>query len=193
MRIFLTDINIDTMSSDYGTRLLRSIRRLIRAVDINSKSLQQKSDITTPQLVCLTAIAREKALTLKALSETIDLSPSTTVGIIDRLEAKGFVRRTRSDRDRRQVMISITDNGQNALMLSPSPLQQVMLERFELLPELEQSTLALALERVVELIGAHNIDASAILDVGAIPASETNAETGNSDRIIDISHRHPRT
>ena len=46
-----------------------------------------------------------------------------------------------------------------------------MLERFELLAESEQSTLTQALERVVELIGAHALDASAILDVQTIPHS----------------------
>ena len=68
------------MSLDHGTRMLRSIRRIIRAVDINSKLLQQQADITTPQLICLAAVAHEQNLTLKALSKNVDLSPSTTTG-----------------------------------------------------------------------------------------------------------------
>ncbi len=160
---------------DYDIRLMRAIRRVIRAVDLHSKSLKQRADFTTPQLVCLTALAQKGPLTLKALSESIDLSPSTVLGIVDRLHAKGLVERRRGDRDRRQVMLSITDAGQGALLSAPYPLQHTLLEGFHGLSELEQSTLTLAMERVVELLGARNLDAAAILDVAPLPETRQPA------------------
>ena len=60
-------------------------------------------------------------------------------------------------------------------MHAPFPLQHRLLEKFKTLSELEQSTLALALERVVELMGAGSIDASAILDVDPIYAQDADA------------------
>lgn len=158
---------------NYELRMLRSIRRIIRAVDMHSKMLQQAQDITAPQLVCLLALVRQGPLTLKALSQAIDLSPSTTVGVVDRLEVKGFAVRTRSESDRRQVMVSVTVDGEAAARRAPFPLQNRLVERFRDLPELEQATLALSLERLVGLMGAGEIDASAILDLA--PFAEAQA------------------
>ena len=105
---------IDT-SPVYEVRMLRSIRRIIRAVDMHSKMLQQAQDITAPQLVCLLSLVRQGPLTLKALSQAIDLSPSTTVGVVDRLEAKGLATRTRSETDRRQVFLILTAKAEKQL------------------------------------------------------------------------------
>lgn len=155
-------------SPAYEVRMLRSIRRIIRAVDMHSKMLQQAQDITAPQLICLLTLVRQGSLTIKALSEDIDLSPSTTVGVVDRLEAKGLVTRTRSETDRRQVMVSVTVQGEAVAKRSPFPLQNRLVEGFRNLPELEQATLTLALERLVSLMAAGEIDASAILDLAPI-------------------------
>lgn len=156
----------------YEIRLLRAIRRVIRAVDLHSKMLQQAQDITSPQLICLMTLLRQGPLTLKALSQAVDLSPSTIVGIVDRLEDKGLVTRMRNTSDRRQVMVSITVQGQSAAQRAPFPLQDRLVTSFRELPELERATLTLAFERVVALMGAGEIDASAILDTAPIAEAQ---------------------
>ena len=45
------------------------------------------------------------------LSRATGLSSAATTSMIDRLEAKGFVRRIRGDADRRQVLVEMTDEG----------------------------------------------------------------------------------
>lgn len=160
----------------YEVRMLRAIRRIIRAVDMHSKMLQQAQDITAPQLVCLLTLVRQGPLTLKALSQAIDLSPSTTVGVVDRLEAKGLATRSRSETDRRQVLVSVTVQGEAAANRAPFPLQNRLVEGFRHLPELEQATLTLALEKLVGLMAAGDIDASAILDLAPI-AERANPES----------------
>jgi DNA-binding MarR family transcriptional regulator len=149
-------------------RVLRSIRRIIRAVDRHSKQLQQVQDLTSPQLVCLLTLVRQCPLTLKALSQAIDLSPSTTVGVVDRLAAKGLVARRRSATDRRQVRVSATAAGETAAQQAPSPLQNRLVEGLRALPEQERVVLAQSLERIVALMGAADLDASAILDLAPI-------------------------
>lgn len=148
--------------------MLRAIRRIIRAVDMHSKMLQQAQDITAPQLVCLLTLVHQGPLSLKALSHAIDLSSSTTVGVVDRLEAKGLATRTRSETDRRQVLVSVTVQGEAVANRAPFPLQNRLVEGFRNMPELEQATLTLALEKLVALMAASNIDASAILDLAPI-------------------------
>jgi len=47
----------------------------------------------------------------RELSEATGLSSAATTSLIDRLEHKGFVRRVRHDRDRRQVLVEMTEEG----------------------------------------------------------------------------------
>ena len=136
----------------YDLRILRALRRITRAVALHSRQLSAYSNITAPQLVCLRAVVENGPLTTTAISREIHVSPSTVVGILDRLEDKGWVLRQRSREDRRIVMVSATDAGRRLVHETPSPMQQKLAEALNELPELEQATITLSLERIVELV-----------------------------------------
>ncbi len=53
----------------------------------------------------------------------------------------------------------------------PSPLQRTLADALNALPELEQATIALSLERIVALMEAQEIDAAPILETGPINSS----------------------
>lgn len=154
--------------SRYDLRVLRSIRRIIRCVDLNSKQLESTRQITAPQLVCLRALVHAGQMSAKHLAGEIHVSPSTMVGILDRLEEKGLVVRERSRHDRRVVWVRPTDKGAQLAEQTPSPLQDRLAEGLGHLPELEQAAIALALERVCELMEAQHIDSAPILETGPI-------------------------
>jgi DNA-binding MarR family transcriptional regulator len=61
--------------------------------------------------------------TLSLASRLISKSPDIT-RMIDRLEKQGWIRRERSDADRRTVMVSITDSGRELLEKISQPLRQ---------------------------------------------------------------------
>lgn len=152
----------------YDLRILRSLRRIIRCVDLYSKQLSVSNQITTPQLVCLLAVVNNGPLTATAISREVHLSASTVVGILDRLEEKGLVARIRDRNDRRVVQVSATGAGVALSRQAPSPLQKTLANALNTLPELEQATIALSLERIVALMEAQGIDASPILATGPI-------------------------
>ena len=152
----------------YDLRILRALRRIIRSVELYSKQLSASRRITTPQLVCLLAVVNKGPLTATAISREVHLSPSTVVGILDRLEEKGWVARARDRDDRRIVQVSATAAGVALAREAPSPLQKTLADALNALPELEQATIALSLERIVSLMEAQTIDASPILETGPI-------------------------
>ena len=152
----------------YDLKILQNLRRIIRSVDMHSRKLSIKHDITTPQLITLLAIAENGPLTIAEITKYVHLSPSTLVGIIDRLEAKKYVIRQRSATDRRQVMIYITKTGEDFSNKAPSPLQETLAQALNELTDLEQATISLSLERVVELMEAKEMNAAPILQTGAI-------------------------
>jgi DNA-binding MarR family transcriptional regulator len=149
-------------------RVLSAIRRIIHSVDLYSRELATRTRITTPQLVCLITIAERGAMTATTISREVFLSPSTVVGILDRLEEKGLVKRERMSKDRRVVTVTITEEGRKIADSAPSPLQNRLTEALRVLPLSEQMVIVNSLERVVNLMEAQHIDAAPILATGPI-------------------------
>ena len=165
----------DVFFETCGFRVLVALRRIIRAVDIYSRKLNNEFKITAPQLMCLYSLGRQDGITLSALAKEVNLGMSTVNGIVDRLESKALLTRTRSETDRRRVTLSITPKGREVAKAAPSLLQDRLSNALRQLPELEQAAIAFSLERVVELMEAEQLDASPNLMSG-VSLGEITAE-----------------
>ena len=152
----------------YDLRILQALRRIIRAVDIHSHKLSTQHKVTGPQLACLMIIEEGGPLTSSNLAKKVYLSPSTLVGIIDRLEEKKLVERNRSSVDRRQVHISITPTGEALIAAAPSLLQDTLANGLVELPEIEQVSITMSLEKLVDLMEARHIGAAPLLETGSL-------------------------
>lgn len=148
--------------------VLAAMRRIIRAVDLDSKRLYKECGLTTPQLLLLLAIEKNPKQTLRELSEEISLSQGTVTIILDKLQAKNLVQRQRSETDKRKVHVVITEQGRTLLAASPSPLQAEFLSRFTNLQQWEQTQILASLQRLASLMGAKELDAAPVLNVGAM-------------------------
>jgi DNA-binding MarR family transcriptional regulator len=171
---------IDAHRPEGGEEILRSLRRILRAVDQHGRRLAQQHRLTGPQLICLREIRRQGGVNPGSLARSVSLSPATVTGIIDRLEMRGLVTRERRSRDKRQVLVQLTDAGADLLWRTPPPLQERFVERLEALDDDERASLAAALERVVELMDAADIDAAPLLATGSPTASHAPA-AGNDE------------
>lgn len=154
--------------SFYLFRMLQSLRQSIRAIDMHSKKLAADHKITSPQLVCLSEINTHPKVSISELARFVHLSPSTVVGIVDRLEEKNLVEKVRNDKDRRRVDITITPRGKTLIDDAPTPFQEEFASAFSALPTDEQLQLVQAFEKVVDLMNARNIDAAPMLETGPL-------------------------
>lgn len=152
---------------DHGEVLI-ALRRIIRATDLHSKHLSKTVGLTAPQLLIMQMIQKAGATTSSAIAREVSLSQATVTSILDRLESRKLIRRARSEEDKRRINLSLTVKGLELIKESPAPLQQEFSERFQKLPDWEQNLILSALQRVAEMMGAQDIDASPVLDVGAI-------------------------
>jgi DNA-binding MarR family transcriptional regulator len=151
-----SDSQAKTNSSDYGLRIFSSLRQIIRSADVDSRRLAADHEITGPQLLCLIAVAEGNAtMTSRELADTIYISPSTIVGILDRLEEKGLVERARSSTDRRVVHIHATDKGRELAKVVPYPLHDALSDALAQMSNADQKRLTENLERLTELIGVN--------------------------------------
>ncbi|TCT02638.1 MarR family winged helix-turn-helix transcriptional regulator [Aquabacter spiritensis] len=75
------------------------------------KPLLDELGLTYPQYLVLNVLWREDALTVGGIAEKLALESSTLTPLLKRLEAAGFVRRTRNPDNERQVVVALTDLG----------------------------------------------------------------------------------
>lgn len=149
-------------------RALTLLRQIVRAIDLHAREVSRFTGLTTPQLMVLQTVFTNGPLPVGNIAKAMNLTQATVTTIVDRLEIKGLVQRTRSQTDKRKVLLSLTDAGLQALASSPSPLQQQFVASFNQLKGWEQTQIVATLERVSELLGGSNIDAAPLLTVGAI-------------------------
>ncbi len=136
----------------FSLRILMALRHIMHYVDSYSRQLATEYQVTGPQLVCLYAIVKNGPLTLSELGKQVNLSMSTANGIVDRLEQKKLVQRERKHRDRRKVLITATDEGKDLSSKAPLPLQGRLIKTISEMPELEQISIALSLERILNMM-----------------------------------------
>ncbi|MFW6155605.1 MAG: MarR family winged helix-turn-helix transcriptional regulator [Planctomycetota bacterium] len=141
-------------NNTFDRRILRAMRRIIRAVDMHSRKVNDHFGVTTPQMICLNSLVRLGSVTLTDLARDVDLNPSTVNGIVDRLERKGYVRRHRGTADRRRVFLELLPAGREVVRSPRSLLQDHLAQALSELPELERMAIVLSLERVVSLMEA---------------------------------------
>ena len=163
--------------NSYGMKILRNLRRIMRAVDMHSKRLNSEYKVTAPQMICLVALRHNGLLTLSQLGEHVNLSPSTLTGILDRLEEKELVKRVRSDEDRRKILLHLTDKGLALTNDAPALLQDKLSVAISRLPELEQAAISLSIEKLVQIMNLDYLDASPNLLPGAEIAEQSNNQT----------------
>ncbi len=143
--------------------ILRSLRKITRAVDLYSRQLSRQYQLTGPQVVCMRQLLADAPMTAGKLAHSVSLSQATITGILDRLEVQGVVVRQRCTQDRRRVLVSLSERGQELATKVPSPLQERFAERLRKLPEENRVVIDTVLQQVVGMMEAKNIEAEPIL------------------------------
>ncbi|ACL03419.1 MarR family winged helix-turn-helix transcriptional regulator [Desulfatibacillum aliphaticivorans] len=128
------------------------IRRLIQAEEMYTKELSRTYLVSGPQLACLMALYEKGSLSLSRLAAEIMVKSSTVTGIIDRLENKGLVIRSRTNKDRRVITVELTDKGRDMASDAPPPLQKQIIEGLENLPPQEVAEIVSSLSKLIHFI-----------------------------------------
>lgn len=85
-------------------------------------------DLTSVQFAALDAIAAQPGIDQAGLAATISFDRATIGGVIDRLEAKGLVRRVVSAHDRRARRVHLTPKGERLLAISRPVVEALQAE-----------------------------------------------------------------
>ena len=148
---------MDQVNSIRCRELLVLLRKITQAVDLHSKYLNKNFGLTGPQLVLLQELSNGE-MTVSELARRISLSQGTVTDIIHRLEKKELIIKRRGNRDKRRVLITLSEKCKDLLKLAPPPLQETFTRYFSQIEEWEQLMILSSMNRIVQMMSAESID-----------------------------------
>ena len=155
------------MSEELQRQILIAIRRIVRAIDLYSRELMSRCGLTGPQLAALRELAMCEQVSSHELAQALHISEPTIAGVVDRLLRGGLIKRTRNRKDRRSLLIGITEKGRQMLQEAPGLLQEQFVERLAALESWEQTLILSSLQRVAAMMAAQDLEAAPHLVTGA--------------------------
>jgi DNA-binding MarR family transcriptional regulator len=158
------------LEKQINEQILIALRRIARAIDLHSRSLAQTFGLTGPQVVLLRELLRNGRMHVAELAQSISLSHATVTDILNRLEKRGLIVRTRSIADRRCILVTPTERAVALVQQSPPLLQERFSQELERLQEWELTQILSVLQRVALMMDAKQLDASPLLSTGSVTA-----------------------
>ncbi|GAA1910458.1 MAG: MarR family transcriptional regulator [Williamsia herbipolensis] len=98
-----------------------AMQRYQRSVQAFDDAVGRRLGLGPADLRCLDWLS-EGPLTAKELATATGLRPAATTALIDRLEAKGLLRRSPSPDDRRRVLVEMTEEGRDRVWEAWGPM-----------------------------------------------------------------------
>ena len=147
------------------TEILIKIRKIVRSINLESKKIQKEYGVSIPQILCLNYLNESEnyQATQGEIKKFLHLNASTTSGIINRLETKGFVARLPKFGDKRTVTISLTSKGVKLLEQIPSLLHEQLSRKLSKLNPDNIKNLEDNLELLVKLLEIDAVEASPLI------------------------------
>jgi DNA-binding MarR family transcriptional regulator len=136
--------------------IIDDIRRIFQVLTEQSRKVENETSLTGPQLWVVKILKDNSPLKVSELARRMYLHPATMVGLLDRLETKGLVKRTRSEKDRRVVFIDLTEQGLELEIKSPEVVQNLLVKGLETLGTSDLSLISNGLDSIVNILGVQD-------------------------------------
>ena len=155
-------LGVSGMSSpnEWGVRprallvILSSQRGVLRAISASA----EKEGLTLQQFFLMGVLSREARVPMNALSKELRVTPPNITGVVDRLEAKGLVKRVADPKDRRKKEITLTEKGATQYERVRAGYSGPLQESLDALTPEEQEILAKLLRKFAKAIAQREGD-----------------------------------
>jgi DNA-binding MarR family transcriptional regulator len=167
-----------SLNASMEEQVLTELRRILRATQNEARTLARENGMTPSQLIVLQSLKAQGEMTARQIADAMHLTQATVTSLLDRLQERGWITRTRGEQDRRRVHVRLTKDGERQIQRTPTSLHERFVNHFRALEPWEQSSMLAALQRIAHLLDAASLDASPVLDVGRLDrAADTEPET----------------
>lgn len=145
--------NPDAERTELGFKVALLIREVNSQLNANIAAELTAMGLTLPQITLIKALAHGKKLTITDLARELSTGKSTVVGIVDRLELAGLVRRTRESDDRREVYVSFSPDAKDRITKIKMMVDATFSKAFEGIPIKEFLGFENSLKKILIAIG----------------------------------------
>jgi DNA-binding MarR family transcriptional regulator len=142
----LTDLFVNTFRS-----VIKAEQRWIKAY--------MPEDLSLSEINVIHKIGK-KEITMTELAHLLDITLSSLTTAIDKLVKKGYADRTRSDTDRRIVLVYLTEKGRKVSHIHDSFRKAMIEEIVKYLPEAEVKTFAGIVDRLRDFFAQPEFNAN---------------------------------
>ena len=149
-------------NKDHVKEIVWLIRRLMQGSYLYNKELSKKYQVSAPQLSSLLALYENGPLPPSQIAKYIMVNSSTVTGVIDRLEKKGLVERSRISPDRRVITVTLTERGQELAKNAPPPIQEKIVDGLQKLPPNEVVHIVQALTKLTYMLDIQDLEVDEI-------------------------------
>ena len=140
------------MIINYVKEIDENLREINKILNRDLKREMIRLDLGLSHFYILTTLYRKKVLSSGNLAKSLDVRNSTITSLVDRLVKLSLVKRRRDERDRRVVLVELTDKGkkltEKLLTLRKERLKEIVKE----LPEEKVKEIYESIKRVKEIL-----------------------------------------
>ena len=154
---------------------LTAMRKILRRTELDSKRLMRETGLTPSQLIFMQILDGGQEQTAGYVAGRMGITQATTTALLQKLEGLGMIQKRRGEKDRRQVLLSLTEAGRKVLDIAPEGAHAQFQQQFLALHEWEQSMLIASLERVAAMLSDDDPAVAAVLDASEILPERSTA------------------
>ena len=125
----MSEVNYDVLK--LKNQLCFPLYACSREVIKQYKPFLDEVDLTYTQYIAMLALWENREMTVKELGDALYLDSGTLTPLLKKLENKGYVTRTRSRKDERNLIVAVTEEG-DQLKEQALKMQQAIEDNTEL-------------------------------------------------------------
>jgi DNA-binding MarR family transcriptional regulator len=141
-------IEASSTADELTDRIIADFRVTIGTMKCAMSERLVRLGISMAQLNIMYALQRNGAMTMSHLADVLGVSLSNATGLVDRIEERGFIERSRVPEDRRVVLIQVTEAGTRMIQESDALSDELMRTVLDRLDSAELRAIAHAVSEV---------------------------------------------
>ena len=140
---------VDRAAMDDAKAILNRVRQLVRALRTFEKQAQSRFGFGAAQMFILHVLHHEDDLSLNELADRTATDQSSASLAVGKLVSDGYVKRTPSEEDRRQVRLSLTAKGRALVRKAPPAAQERIMESVQAMRPSDRAHLMALLDNLM--------------------------------------------
>jgi DNA-binding MarR family transcriptional regulator len=147
-------LDLSQMRGREAEQVLDNLRRIVFALYSHSRQVERLAKLTSAQAWLISALARKEPARISDLARSMRLRPSAVIRIVERLESRSLVVRTRASDDHGVAKVALTHLGTKLAERMPAVPQERLLKGLAGISPERLKAVSDGLESLAGILGA---------------------------------------